>query len=85
MRCAMSVKILSTVETSCVTKPQQIAVVELEGYSWSTCSKQHDSCLMKLLPYIIFEKYINILASEIKWPAQGTGTVLIVPAHFRSL
>jgi len=29
----MSVKILSTVETSCITNPQQIAVMELEGYS----------------------------------------------------
>jgi len=30
---ATSVKILSTVETSCTTNPQQIAVMELEGYS----------------------------------------------------
>jgi len=34
---AVSVKILPTVETSCTTNPQQM---ELEGYSWSTCSKQ---------------------------------------------
>jgi len=34
------IKILSTVETSCTTNPQQIAAMELEGYSWSTCSKQ---------------------------------------------
>jgi len=26
--------------TSCTTNPQQIAVMELDGYSWSTCSKQ---------------------------------------------
>ena len=26
--------------TSCTANPQQIAVMELEGYSWSTCSKQ---------------------------------------------
>jgi len=38
---ALSVKILSiTVETSCTTNPQQIKVMELEGYSWPTCSKQ---------------------------------------------
>ena len=36
----MSVKILSTVETSCTTNPQQIEVLESEGYSWLTCSKQ---------------------------------------------
>jgi len=39
-RRAMSVEILSTVETSCTTNQQQLAVMELEGYSWSTCSKQ---------------------------------------------
>jgi len=33
-RDAPSVKILSTVETSCTTNPpQQIAVIELEGYN----------------------------------------------------
>ena len=32
-RDAHSVKILSTVETSCTTNPQQIEVLELEGYS----------------------------------------------------
>jgi len=36
----MSVKILSTVESNCTTNPQQIDVKELEGYRWSTCSKQ---------------------------------------------
>ena len=35
-----SVKILSTVETSCKTNPQLIEVMELKGYSWPTCSKQ---------------------------------------------
>jgi len=39
-RRAMSVKILSTVETSSTANPQQIAVMELEGYSRPTCSKQ---------------------------------------------
>ena len=41
-RRVMSVKILSTVETSCTTNPQQIAAMELKGYrpSWPTCSKQ---------------------------------------------
>ena len=39
-RRAVSVKILSTVETSCTTNPQQLAVIKLEGYSWPTCSKQ---------------------------------------------
>jgi len=32
-RRAESVNNLSTVETSCTTNPQQIAVMELEGYS----------------------------------------------------
>jgi len=36
----MSVKILSTVETSCTTQPEQIELVELAGYSWRTCSKK---------------------------------------------
>ena len=36
----VSVKILSTVETSCKTNPQLIEVMELKGYSWPTCSKQ---------------------------------------------
>ena len=38
---------------------------------------------MKLFPYFLFEKYVYILA--LKWPAQRTGTVPIVSAHFRSL
>ena len=41
-----------------------------------------ECCLTELLPYILFEKYINILSLEI--PAQGTSTVPIVSAHFRS-
>jgi len=36
----MSVKILSTVKTSCTANPWQIEVTELKGYSWQTCSKQ---------------------------------------------
>jgi len=39
-RCAMSVKILSSVETSCTTDKYTTSRMELEGYSWSTCSKQ---------------------------------------------
>ena len=39
-RRTISVKILSSVETSCTANPQQIKVMELEGYSQSTCSKQ---------------------------------------------
>ena len=39
--------------------------------------------MIKLLPYILFEKYINILPFIWKWSAQGTGTVPIVSAHFR--
>jgi len=35
--------------------------------------------LIKLLPYILFEKYIYIL--EWKWPAKGTCTVSIVSAQ----
>ena len=38
---------------------------------------------MKLLPYILFENYIYILALEMA--TQGTSTVPIVSAHFRSL
>ena len=37
----------------------------------------------KLLPYILFQKYIYILASEMASP--GKGTVPVVSAHFRSL
>ena len=36
----ISVKILSTVETSPTTNPWKIEVMELKGYSWLTCSKQ---------------------------------------------
>jgi len=36
----LSVKILPNVEVSCTANPQQIAVMELEGYSWPTTSKQ---------------------------------------------
>ena len=39
-RLAMSVRILSTVERICTTNPQQNEVMELEGYSSPTCSKQ---------------------------------------------
>ena len=38
---------------------------------------------MKLLPYFLFEKYITILALEM--PAQGTSTMPIISAEFRSL
>jgi len=40
-------------------------------------------CLIILLPYILFEKNIYILALEMASP--GTSTVPIVSAHFRSL
>jgi len=39
-RRAMSVQILSTVEKIGTTNPQQVAVMELEGYSCWTCRKQ---------------------------------------------
>jgi len=40
-RATCYVKVFSTAETSCTTtNSQQIAIMELEGYSWSTCSKQ---------------------------------------------
>ena len=41
-RCAMSVKLwsITDVETVCTTNPQQTELMELECYSWSTCSKQ---------------------------------------------
>jgi len=35
-----AVKLLSTIETSCTTNPQQNAVMKLEGCSSLTCSKQ---------------------------------------------
>ena len=41
-RDALSVKILSITETSCTTNPQQIAVIELEGYSWSLGQSPND-------------------------------------------
>jgi len=40
-------------------------------------------CLIKLLPYILVEKYIDILALELA--SQGTSTVPVVSAHCRSL
>ena len=39
--------------------------------------------MSKLLPYILFEEYIYILALE--RPDEGMGTVPVVSAHFRSL
>jgi len=39
-RRAMSVEILSTVETSCTTNAEQIAIMKLKGYSSPTCGKQ---------------------------------------------
>jgi len=38
---------------------------------------------MKLLPYILFEKYVNIFIIGNGQPLRGTGTVPIVSAHFR--
>jgi len=40
VRRVVSVNIVSTVETSWTTNPQQIELIELEGCSWPTCSKQ---------------------------------------------
>jgi len=37
----------------------------------------------KLLPYILFQKYIHILA--LKMASPGNGTVPVVSARFRSL
>jgi len=39
--------------------------------------------MVKLLPYILFEKYINILALEMASQSamQGTGTVPIASTH----
>jgi len=40
-RCATSVDTsCTTVGTSCTTNPQQITVMQLERYSWPTCSQQ---------------------------------------------
>jgi len=39
---------------------------------------------MKLLPCISFEKFVYLF-QHCKWPAQETGTVPVVSAHFRSL
>ena len=41
-----------------------------------------ECCSIKLLPCILFEKYIYMLALEMASP---TGTVRTVSAHFRSL
>ena len=49
-RRAVLVKILSTVQTRCTTNAQPVAVVELEGCSWSTGSKQSrlvDCCIKR--------------------------------------
>ena len=43
-----------------------------------------ECCLIELLPCIVFEKNAFVL-QRWKWPAEGTGTVPIVSAHFRSL
>jgi len=40
-----------------------------------------ECCLINLLPYIFFEKYIDISALEMV----GTSTVPVVSVHFRSL
>ena len=37
---------------------------------------------MKMLPFILFENKLTF--SRWKWPAEGTGTVAIVPAQFFS-
>jgi len=42
-----------------------------------------ECCLVKMLPYIIFEKYIYILALEMASP--GVSTVPIASAHFRTM
>jgi len=39
---------------------------------------------MKLLAFISFEKFVYLF-QHCKWPAQETGTVPVVSAHFRSL
>jgi len=44
-----------------------------------------ECCLIKLLPYILFQKNVIFIVYHRKWPAQGTSTVPIVSAHFRSL
>ena len=95
MRCAMSVKILSTVETSCVTKPQQIAVVELEGYSWSTCSKQRlvfDEIAHFSMPGSVHSGYVCLIvnieisaADAVNGAMMRTTMTLIVVAIERRL
>jgi len=39
---------------------------------------------MKLLAFISFEKFVYLF-QHCKWPAQETGTVPVVSAHFRSM
>jgi len=65
---------------------QQIYFLELQSAFWKfQIITVSESCLIKLLQYILFEKYSYILALDWKWPAQRTSTVPIVSAHFRSL
>ena len=65
----MSVRILSTVETSCTTNPQQIAVMELEGYSWPTTTSFVDNAIVLL--------WRNFLSPEF-----GTESQREVPSKF---
>ena len=65
----MSVRILSTVETSYTTNPQQIAVMELEGYSWPTTTSFVDNAIVLL--------WRNFLSPEF-----GTESQREVPSKF---
>jgi len=55
----------------------QSAVWQFQTITVSEC------CLTKMLPYILFEKYMNIVALEMASP--GNRHCAIVSAHFRSL
>jgi len=59
---------------------------KLQSAFWQFQTITVSECyLIKLLPYILFEKYIYIYISALEMAGIGTSTVLIVSAHFRSL
>ena len=72
-------KIIVNDTTNLFFKLQSAAFWYFQTVTVSEC------CLIKLLPYILFEKYVHLYSSIKKWPAQGTSTVPVVSAHFRSL
>jgi len=67
-----------------VTNNAKSLFFETAVFSILSISNHHSFRVIKLLPYIFCLKNIFIFYHW-KWPAQGTSTVAIVSAHFRSL